>query len=383
VSNLRWVAAVGVLVLAAPPAPAVAHVFHASTREQVNDLNRALTGTVLDYTANHGADRRIWSAALGRKRDVYVYLPPGYDGRTPFPVMFWFHGLEQDEKDFLSAVPYFDREIAAGRMPPFVIVCPDGSIKGRPSFLRAGSFYLNTDAGRFEDYVMQDVWGFVRRTFAIHPDRGAHVMAGGSMGGFAAYNLGIKYRAEFRVLVGVLPPLNLRYVNCRGQYFAPYDPNCVAFRQEFRPREVIGRFYGVIKVRSGRVIAPLVGVRNPNAMQIVARENPIEMLAAYDVRPGECAMFVGYGDQDEFNIHAQCRHFLDVARGRGLAVTAVEVPGGRHSTETGVQMLPALAEFLTREVGAFTPPGYRPPGALPYSATDPGPKKRHRAGGSR
>ena len=31
--------------------------------EQVNDLNKKLAGTVLDFTNNHGTDRRVWSAA--------------------------------------------------------------------------------------------------------------------------------------------------------------------------------------------------------------------------------------------------------------------------------------------------------------------------------
>ena len=39
-------------------------------------LNRKLRGRVVDFTENHGADRRIYSPILGRPRDLYVYLPP-------------------------------------------------------------------------------------------------------------------------------------------------------------------------------------------------------------------------------------------------------------------------------------------------------------------
>ena len=119
-SNLRWIAAAGFLALTAP-APAIVNAFRVCSKHQVDNLNRTIAGRVLDYTDNHGTDRRIWSAALGEKRDLYVYLPPGYDGRTPFPVMFWFHGIGQDEKNFLSIVPHFDRAIRCGRMPPCVI----------------------------------------------------------------------------------------------------------------------------------------------------------------------------------------------------------------------------------------------------------------------
>lgn len=360
-SYLRWTAAVGVVLALTTPAPAIVNAFRLCSKHQVDDLNRTIAGRVLDHTHNHGTDRRVWSAALGEKRDLYVYLPPGYDGRTPFPLMFWFHGIGQDEKNFLFIVPHFDRAIRCGQFPPCVIVCPDGSIKGKPTLHHAGSFYLNSNAGRFEDYVTQDVWPFVTCHFAVHPHRCAHVFAGGSMGGFAAYNLGIKHRDRVGTVVGLLPPLSMRYTDSDGRRFPPYDPAAVTMREELQPHRPIARFYGVIVVREARLTRPLVGVRSPDGIDRVARDNPVEMLAAHDVRPGELAMFVGTADRDEFNIHNQCRHFLDVARCRGLEVTHVEV-GGRHRTESGVKMLPEVAAFLWRQVGPFVPPGYRPCG---------------------
>ncbi len=172
---------IGLLVLLAPPrrADGFLNGLTVCTRKQVDKLNEKLAGRVLDYTANHGDDRRIWSAALGEKRDVYVYLPPGYDGRTPFPVMFWFHGFGQDERNFLHLSEHLDEEIRTGKMPPLIIVCPDGTVRGRPTFANSGSFYINTRSGRFEDYVIGDVWAWVKRSFCVHPDRGAHVFAAG------------------------------------------------------------------------------------------------------------------------------------------------------------------------------------------------------------
>ncbi|HEV3444346.1 MAG TPA: hypothetical protein VG099_06870, partial [Gemmataceae bacterium] len=37
------------------------------TRTELNRVNRHLHGQVVDHTNNHGADRRIWSAALCQK----------------------------------------------------------------------------------------------------------------------------------------------------------------------------------------------------------------------------------------------------------------------------------------------------------------------------
>jgi hypothetical protein len=282
--------------------------------------------------------------------------------------MIWMHGIGQDEKDFLDFVRVFDDGMRSGQMPPFLIAAPDGSIRGRASLINNGSFYVNSAAGRFEDYIIQDVWGFVRRHFAVRPERDAHVLAGASMGGFGAYNLGFKHRHEFGQLIGIMPPLNLRYVDCHGRYFTNYDPNCVAFRNELRSREVVGRFYGVVKVHSRQLVGPLLGRRNPAAIDFIAAENPIEMLVARDIKPGEFGMIIGYGTEDQFNIDAQVEHFLDVACGRGIRPTVVVIPGGRHDRKTGLAMFPALAQWMTEQIGQYTPPGYSSTVAGPRDA---------------
>lgn len=353
--QLRLWAVLVVAIVTASPSPAIVNVFKRCSRDQVVELNRTICGQVLDFTSNHRVDNRIYSAALCSKRDLYVYLPPGYDGTTQYPVMIWMHGFGQDEKNFLDLVPQFDRLIRCGQFPPMIIACPDGSVNGRPSLTNTGSFYLNSKAGRFEDWVMQDVWCFLNRTFAINPARGAHVLAGGSMGGFAAYNLGFKYRDRFGTLVGALPPLSLRYADCHGNYFGDYDPNCVIFREKSRPHMIVGRFYSVIMVQEKRMTRPLTG-RPHDAMAEIARENPIEMLDTYGIKPGEFNLYVGFAGKDEFNMDAQARHFIDYAFARGIEVTSYWIPDGDHSTETGVKLLPTIAAFLLKHVGPFAPP---------------------------
>ena len=176
------------------------------------------------------------------------------------------------------------------------------------------------------------------------------------MGGFGAFNLGIKYRDRVGVVAGVLPPLNLRYLDCRGRYFAPFDPTCIGWRQELNPFGAIGRFAGgLLVVRERRMIDPLYG-RSRDAIGNVARENPTEMLETFDLKPGELEMFVGYAGRDEFNLDAQAESFLYFAKCRGLTVTAVWVPNGRHNTETGKKMIPALTDWLSPRLAPYAPP---------------------------
>src|SRR5262249_23541207 len=149
--------------------------------------------------------------------DLNVYLPPGYDPCRRYPVLLWLHGIAQDEQSFVrEALEDFDAAIAAGRLPPMIIAIPDGSIRGRPTLVGANPLFLNSWAGNFEDYVVQDVWGFLLRTYPIRPEREAHVIAGLSGGGGAAFRLAIKHRETFGVVFGLMPPLNVRWVDCRG-----------------------------------------------------------------------------------------------------------------------------------------------------------------------
>ena len=85
----------------------------------LDHLNRKLCGRVVDYTQNHGADRRIYSPILGRPRDLYVYLPPGYDPSVAYPLILFLHGADVDEHDFLDPgdLKALDRHDEPGRDP--------------------------------------------------------------------------------------------------------------------------------------------------------------------------------------------------------------------------------------------------------------------------
>ena len=87
------------LLIASATAPAKAQVCNLANLDR---LNRKLHGRVVDFTQNHGTDRRIWSPMLGRPRDLYVYLPPGYDPSVAYPLILFLHGALIDEHYFLD-----------------------------------------------------------------------------------------------------------------------------------------------------------------------------------------------------------------------------------------------------------------------------------------
>jgi S-formylglutathione hydrolase FrmB len=324
---------------------------------RLDRLNRHLAGKVIDHTHNHGPDRRIWSAALGEKRDMYVYLPPGYDPCKRYPLALYLHGFREDENDFIKdVVKPIDRAIACGQLPPVIIAVPDGSIHGVSCLAAAGTFFQNSKLGPFEDYVIQDVYGFVLQHYPIRPEPEAHLMLGVSMGGGAAYTIAMKYRHCFKLVAAIFPTLNLRWISCRGRYMDNFDPCCWGWREDFsRGHEVVGRFYGVITVRLHTVINPLYGRKNPNTLALVSANNPIELLDTLDIKPGELEMYVGYGGKDQFNIDAQVESFLYRAREKGLCVGVGYDPKGRHDAKTGLKLLPGLIDWLRPRLEPYSP----------------------------
>ncbi len=356
-----WIAVV--MLGLVPGTPLRAHGL--SPKVNLDRLNRGLHGRVVDHTNNHGADRALWSPSLGEPRDLYVYLPPGYDPALRYPLLLWLHGFSQDEESFLrGVVQALDRAIDEGKLPPTIVAAPDGSLRGVAGYFSPGSFFLNTRAGAFEDYLMKDVWEFLLANYSIRPEREAHAIAGASMGGGAAFNKAIKYPERFGVVVGFFPPVNLRWEDCHGRYMADFDPCCWGWREDFsRGHEVVGRFYLVVPVRARRLLYPLYGRRNPETAALISQDNPIEMLDAYDVRPGQLEMFIAYGGRDQFNIDAQVESFLYAARQRCLTVGVAYDPHGRHNRATAYRLMPDVFKWLAPRLAPFAPcPLVRRPG---------------------
>jgi S-formylglutathione hydrolase FrmB len=322
-------------------------------RAALERVNQCIHGQVLDFTHNHGSDRRIWSAALCEKRDLYVYLPPGFNPAKQYPLGIFLHGATQDEQFFMGGlVERFDQAIVQGKLPPFIVAVPDGSLLGRPSFLNIASFFANTDAGRYEDYLMEDVWNFLMENFPIRPEREAHALIGASMGGSAAFAQAIKHRDKIKVAIGFMPALNLRWVDCFGHYWGAFDPCCWGWRTKLRPCEVIGRPGDLVKIRFRNLYCPLIGY-GPDAMAKLGSFNPIELMDQYELKDGELALFAGYGGQDEFNIGAQVESFLYRAKERGVTVGVAFDPQGKHDVESGRRLFPEALRWIAPHVAPY------------------------------
>lgn len=318
-------------------------------------LGRQLKGRIVDHTQNHGMDNRIWSKALHQWRDLYIYLPPGYNRSEKYPIIIFLHPFAMDERSFLKIVPFLDEQIACGKMPPVIVAAPDGSLDGIGCMTRPGSFFLNTNAGPYEDFVLQDMWDFVIQRYPIRPERNAHVLAGVSMGGCAAFNLGIRHRNAFGIVIGLHPPLNLRWCDVDGNPRAKFDPRRWGWRTGFdNENEVVANFGGALKVKMGQIVRPIFG-NGDEALLNISENNPIELVGKTRLRNGELSMFVGYGGRDEFNCDAQVESFLYYAKFKGLGVAVAFEPDGKHDYITATRFFPAVVRWLAPQIAPYAP----------------------------
>jgi len=150
-------------------------------------LATGLTGCMKDHPRVTYAE--VQSAAEGRAMPYAVYTPPGWDGKTPLPLVVFLHGGGDDER-VLEKHPvvtrHLDRWVEEGRIPPFIMVAPKGE----------RGFWRNWADGshRYGDYVMDDVVGDMYATYPLIPEAqgGLHLM-GISMGGAGSLFLGLDH----------------------------------------------------------------------------------------------------------------------------------------------------------------------------------------------
>jgi putative tributyrin esterase len=124
------------------------------------------------------------SPALAKACSMTVIVPEGSVGQPPFPVCYLLHGLSDDHTSWARHTS-IERHVAG---LPLIVVMPDG---GR-------GFYCDAvDGPAYERHLLDDVIGFVDRTFHTMPERQGRVIGGLSMGGYGAIKLALKYPQLF------------------------------------------------------------------------------------------------------------------------------------------------------------------------------------------
>lgn len=170
----------------------------------------------------HGEVRTRWYRAETTHtwRRCLVYTPPTYDddSATRFPVLYLQHGAGEDERGWTTqgrANFILDNLIDAGAAKPMIVVMNNGyalepgEVPTTPPYSPEQSARL---ADSFRALMLRDVVPMIDATYRTVADRGSRAIAGLSMGGRQALDVGLTGLDTFATIAGlsaaVFDPIN-------------------------------------------------------------------------------------------------------------------------------------------------------------------------------
>jgi predicted esterase len=293
------------------------------------------------------------SAAIGTSQvgnpsqgQLCALLPPSYGTSTrSYPVIYFLHGFGESPTQIAAWIPAMDATMAGG--DEAIVV----ALQGRNQL--QGGFYVDSDVtGRFETWVTQEAVAFVDAHYRTIPTAASRGLAGFSMGGFGAVNLGLRhpeiFQAVFAFAGGFLRPSDglatamtswagdPTFLHAYGATFAPNPSPPPAWR-----------------------IPAMTGDASDLALQELWRDgfgNWDDKLDAYDVKVARlAALRVEWGTSDGYPWIPQGSAWLvnEMTANRGLTVESETHPLG-HVLTTGVVqqcLMPFFLAHLTLVAG--------------------------------
>jgi len=181
------------------------------------------------------------SKTLGTRRQIGVYLPPGYAAGRKYPTLYLIHGLGWNNREWTQirhADVVIDNLIADGKVQPMVIVFPNGDSTMTLADIEANGSGPRMNPGNaqhpvvaptggdaaapnanparggrqgmnmepwlapFENDLLKDIVPFVESHYSVYGDRNHRALGGLSMGGGQALNIGTVHPETFAYVAG-------------------------------------------------------------------------------------------------------------------------------------------------------------------------------------
>ncbi|MFC1538977.1 alpha/beta hydrolase [Candidatus Latescibacterota bacterium] len=132
------------------------------------------------------------SPSLGEMRTFQVYTPPGYDRakQNTYPVLYLMHGVSNDDRGWtvMGRANYIlDNLIAEKKALPMIVVMPNGQYPRTSGF---GSAAFDRD-------LNEAIIPLVEASYRARKDTSARAIAGLSMGGRQALEIGLKNQDRY------------------------------------------------------------------------------------------------------------------------------------------------------------------------------------------
>ena len=187
-------------------------------------------------------------------RPSAIYLPPGYDSRRSYPVVYLLHGMRgrpSSYVDGLHIADVVDGLIGSGRARPFIVVMPVAGPRVNPN---QGEW-----AGVWERYLVRDVVPWVDAHLPTVASPGGRALEGLCAGGFGAIDIGLRHPGIFGTLgawEGYFAPVfsDGPFVRATSAELAAHDPTLLVRGEARQLRRAGVRFYISVGGNHGRVL---------------------------------------------------------------------------------------------------------------------------------
>ncbi len=135
----------------------------------------------------------IKSTILNKEVHYTIYLPSDYyTSERNYPVTYLLHGHGDADDGWIQfgeVNRLADDAIKTGKIPPMIIVTPDGFT----------SFYINAADGSFnyEDFFIKELIPHIEKTYKVKAEKRFRGISGLSMGGYGSLLYALKYPELF------------------------------------------------------------------------------------------------------------------------------------------------------------------------------------------
>ncbi|MEH2121395.1 alpha/beta hydrolase [Nostoc sp.] len=166
------------------------------TQPNASDVATSLTYKIETYD----------SQVMGASRTYGVSLPPGY-GQNPkqsYPVIFLLHGGHGNPTDWFiqnkgQALKTVEQLYTTGKLPPSIIITPDGNDKRGSSPYRDPE-YIDGPNGKVSTAVGDELVKVVQSRYRTLTNPDFWAIGGLSSGGWGAINVGLHNPDHFSIL---------------------------------------------------------------------------------------------------------------------------------------------------------------------------------------
>lgn len=175
-----------------------------SEKKELSVLTQVPSGFDLPSSKDGGVLTEIHypSSTVGNPRKAIIYTPPGFNEQTSYNVLYLLHGIGGTEREWRnhgSPQHILDNLYEQSKLSPMIVVMPNG--RAMTDDRAIGDLFEEEKIKAFETFEMdlfQDLIPYVEATYPVHTESSHRAIAGLSMGGGQALNIGLQHTDKFK-----------------------------------------------------------------------------------------------------------------------------------------------------------------------------------------